>query len=112
MTQDFSLGKLPEYFTIFALLPPIQTGCSRPGVAVSNRLLMGKKMPPFRKRRQFPTSGCFQPSARAVPAPDELLQGQRAPSQPLNPKYSSLCFPASFRIPEIFPCENRALQKT
>lgn len=29
--------------------------------------------------------------------------------QPLDPKYSSLCFPLSFRIPEIFPCKIKAL---
>lgn len=53
MTQEFSRGKLPTYFTIFALPLAMHAACPPPPrMAVSGALLMGKKMQPLCKGRQ------------------------------------------------------------
>lgn len=53
MTQEFSPGKLPTYFTIFALPLSHARSLSPPApMAVSGALLMGKKMQPLCKGRQ------------------------------------------------------------
>lgn len=76
------MGKLPKYFTIFALLPPIHTGCSpHPGVAVSNGLPMGKKMQRLCKGRQFPAGGFFPAQRPHGPCPGVSC---RRASEPLS----------------------------